>query len=82
MGLTAYLESTLLEISNDVKFVEILVKTTESTIRCNINLPGTHVGHMTVSNLLCYKTIQVTVYHKGAVYVTSNQLGCSNASVM
>ena len=31
MGLTANLESTLLELSN-VKFVEILVKTTENTI--------------------------------------------------
>ena len=27
------MESTLLELSNDVKFVEILVKTTENTIR-------------------------------------------------
>ena len=32
-GLTAYLECTLLELSNDVKFVEILVKTAENTIR-------------------------------------------------
>ena len=29
----AYLESSLLELSNDVKFVEILVNTTENTIR-------------------------------------------------
>ena len=54
MGLTAYLESTPLELSNDVKFVEILVKTTEtlfSIVNIHINSP-THVGHMTVSNLL------------------------------
>ena len=32
-GLTAYLESTRLELSNDVKFVETLVKTTENTLQ-------------------------------------------------
>ena len=47
----SYLESSLLELSNDVKFVEILVKTTENTVNLHINSP-THVGHMTVSNLL------------------------------
>ena len=45
-GLTAYLESTLLELSNDVKFVEILVKTSKNTIRCSKHSPTyTHVGH-------------------------------------
>ena len=33
MGLTAYLESTQPELSNDVKFVDILVKTTENTLQ-------------------------------------------------
>ena len=32
-GLRAYLESTPLKPSNDVKFVEILVKTTENTLQ-------------------------------------------------
>ena len=50
MGLTAYLESTLLELSNDVKFVE---RTHFSIVNLHINSPM-HIGHMAVSNLLCF----------------------------
>ena len=32
-GLMEYLESTPLELSNDVNFVEILIKTTENTLQ-------------------------------------------------
>ena len=47
----AYLESTLLELSNDAKFVEILAKTTKNKIRYSKS-PYKFVGHMTMSNLL------------------------------
>ena len=49
-----YLESTLLELMNDVKFVEILVPRTQchfNIVKLHINSP-TYVGHMTMSNLL------------------------------
>ena len=35
MGLTAYLKSILLELSNDVKFVELLVKIKTTEIEHN-----------------------------------------------
>ena len=46
-------ESTLLELLNDAKFVEILVKTTENTVGYS-KPPYKFVGHMTVLNLLWY----------------------------
>ena len=61
-GLTVYLESTLLELLNDAKFVEILVNTTENTIRYS-KPPYKFVGHMTASNLLCVVCGQLHLHH-------------------
>ena len=56
MGLTAYSESTLLELSNDVKFVEILVKTTENTLQ--YSKPPYKFGHDRVQKSSAYHLLQ------------------------